>query len=237
MKDLKKNLELLYELQIYDIKISNLKKQINKVLFLIGEKNKVLENKKIEMYVKNKRIIELNFLKKEKTILLDFKENIISKRSVELNTIKSNDIYKLMLVEIEKLKIEKGIIEDELIELMDKIDKESVLVKTVNLEFENRLEIDISNFKKSIDKFNIQIKSIEKEREKHKLEIDGSILIQYERLHEGCKGQVIAIVDAESCGGCGIVLRPQLINQTQKNHDIIFCDNCSRILLIRNEIT
>jgi predicted nucleic acid-binding Zn-ribbon protein len=234
MDDLKQDLDLLYELQTYDVEIANIRNQISQSPALIEEKNKELKIKKTETDAKKKSFVELNFIKKEKESLLDSKEKTISKYSMELNAVKSNDIYKTLLLEIEKAKDDKNIIEDELLELMNKIDNESVIVKKSAAElkeFEQKIATDVSKIETFKKKLEDEIDGLEQAREEHKLKVNQSILSQYERLREGRDGEGIAIVNGESCGACGMMLRPQLINQAQKGRELVFCDNCSRILL------
>jgi predicted nucleic acid-binding Zn-ribbon protein len=236
MENLKQDLELLYELQTYDVKIDDIRRQIGKAPLLVEEKNRALVAKKSEIDAKKKGFVELNSLKKEKEFLLDAKEKAIVKHYMELNTVKSNDTYKALLAEIEKAKVDKSVIDDELLELMDKIDKEFVVVKEAEKElkdFENKIKIDISEVESSVKKYEEEIPVIENVREEHKLKVNQSILSQYERLRLGSGSVGIALVNEESCGTCGMVLRLQLINQARKGHDLVFCDNCSRILLKR----
>ncbi|GHT36539.1 DNA-binding protein [Endomicrobiia bacterium] len=235
MANLEQNLDLLRELQVYDIKIDDIKRQISKAPLLIEEKNKAWGAKKFEMDAKKKNFVELNSLKKEKESLLDAKEKAIDKHSMELNTVKSNNTYNALLAEIEKAKVDKSVVEDELLELMDKIDKEFVVVKEMEKElkdFENKIKIDIREVEDSLKKKEEEISVLENVREGYKLKVNQSILSQYDRLRLGSSnGLGIALVDDESCGVCGMELRPQLINQTRKCHELVFCDNCSRILL------
>ncbi|MDR3275278.1 MAG: C4-type zinc ribbon domain-containing protein [Endomicrobium sp.] len=236
MEKLKQDLELLYELQNYDIKIDNVKEKIEKTLALIKEKKEILEDKKAEIYLKKKKFLELSSMKKEKDAVLDSKEKAISKHSMELNTVKSNNTYKALLLEIEKAKADKNVIEDEILGLMDEIDKESIVMKFVENEFkelEQKVKSEISEIENFAEKLKEEIIKVEKEREEYKLKVNKMILTHYERLRECHYGQGVCLVEDESCSGCGMVLRPQLINQAQKCQELVFCDNCSRILLKR----
>jgi predicted nucleic acid-binding Zn-ribbon protein len=238
MEDLKLYLALLFELQTYDIKIIDINKQISLMPCLIEEKRKNLDNKKTELNDKKKRYVDLVSLEKDKEYLLDEKEKILSKHLVELNAVKSNDTYKALLLDIEKLKADKCNLEDELLVLMTELDAESINVKTAENElhkFEENIKQDIIDIEKNIVKLKEEIVALESKREEYKTKIDKTILSHYERLKSGRDGYAIAaIVDGKSCGGCGMVLRTQLINQALKGHDLVFCDNCSRILFKKN---
>ena len=237
MENLKQDLELLYELQKYDVKIYNLREKINKIHLEIEKKNKALEleDKKIKLKIRKENFIRLNSLKNEKETLLGSKEKKINKYLMELNIVKSNDTYKTLLSEIEKTKEYKNILEDEILELMEEIDKEYIVVKTNEnelKEIEQKIKNEIYEFKSFMERLEKKINEIEKKREKQKLKVNKTMLSQYERLlDDGRNEKVICIIDDESCGGCGILLRPQLINQVQKYRELVFCDNCSRILL------
>jgi predicted nucleic acid-binding Zn-ribbon protein len=233
MEDLKQNLVLLFDLQTYDIKISDINKQISLAPGLIEEKKRLLAEKKSEFSESKKRYVDLVSLKKEKESLLDDKEKVIRKHSMEINTVKSNDTYKALLLEIEKAKADKSVIEDELLVLMEKTDEESVKVKIAEnelQEFENNTKKDIVDIENNTGRLKEEVTVLEKIREEHKLNVNKSMLAHYERLKDGRDGPGMAVVDGESCGGCGMVLRTQLINQALKGQELVFCDNCSRIL-------
>jgi len=235
MENLKQDLELLYELQNYDTKICKFREEIDKIHSEIKERSITLELKdeKFGIDVRKKNFIRLNSLRKEKESLLDLKERKINKHSNELNIVKSNDAYKALLLEIEKTKEYKSVLEDEILDLMDKIDKEYNAIKLGKDEFkkfEQKTKKEIDELESSVKKLEEEVSKIEEEREKQKLKVSKPILVKYERLREGHSGQGICLIDGESCGGCGILLRPQLINQAQKYHELVFCDNCSRIL-------
>lgn len=233
MENLKQDLELLYELQNYDIKIAKFQAEIENAPTLIEEKRKEIEEKKLKAEEEKKAYIDMNSLKKEKEALLDSKEKMINKYSSELNTVKSNDTYKALLLEIEKAKADKSVVEDEILELMVKIEAEAEILKKRETEvknFEQETLKAIADIENSSKKNEEEIKALEKEKESYKIKINKDVLEQYERIREGRDGQGICLIDGESCGGCSMVLRPQLINQACKYTELVYCDNCSRIL-------
>jgi predicted nucleic acid-binding Zn-ribbon protein len=134
---------------------------------------------------------------------------------------------------IEQAKADKSILEDELLALIDNVDEESAKIKASESEvqeFEKNIKKEITDIQNNVNKLKEEIVALENIRDEHKLKVNKSILSHYERLKEGRDGCGMAVVDGESCGGCGMVLRTQLINQALKGQDLVFCDNCSRIL-------
>ncbi len=233
MAELKNTLEQLYQLQEKDVKIFASQKDIDEMPKIIDEKQKKLESIKADFESKKSQYVKLTSLKKEKEALLETKENAIAKHTADLNTIKSNDMYKTCLTEIEKAKADKSAVEDEILKLMDDIAQEQEKLKTYEHEAkakEEAINKEIEEAKNKIVQAKENIEQIKKEREEFAGTIDRNILSQYDRIRESRDGQGVALVIGESCGGCNVVLRPQLIVQATKCKELVFCDNCSRIL-------
>jgi predicted nucleic acid-binding Zn-ribbon protein len=121
-------------------------------------------------------------------------------------------------------------IQQEIKEFKPMEDKEETKTK------ETEINKEITEAKQTIEKAKENIELIQKERDEFAKTIDRNILSQYERIRESRNGQGIAIIDGESCGGCNMVLRPQLIVQATKCKELVYCDNCSRILFNKKGI-
>jgi hypothetical protein len=233
MENLKETLELLYQLQEKDIKIFDLQQNLTNLPKAIEEKQKQIADIKSDFEKKKAEYVRLNSLKKEKESLLATKEATIAKHTTDLNTIKSNDMYKNCLLEIEKAKADKSVVEDEILQLMEDIDKEIIKLKQYEQETktkEETLNKEIENAKSDVLKAKENVEAVKKEREDFSKQIDANILSQYERIRESRNGQGLALIEGDSCGGCNMILRPQLIVQATKCKELAYCDNCSRIL-------
>lgn len=239
MENLRETLMLLSDLQEKDIKIEELKNKIEELPKVIEQKKQELSNVKIEFGNKKAEYVRLNSLKNEKDALLSTKESIISKHTGDLNNVKSNDVYKTCLLEIEKAKADKSVIEDEILQLMEDIDKEVINLKQYEVELK-KSEVDINNDIKNMEIFISKVKEdlsvMKEDRETFSKKINPVILSQYERIRENRNGLGLSLVDGDSCGGCNMVIRPQLINQATKCKELVYCDNCSRILFNKKDI-
>ena len=60
--------------------------------------------------------------------------------------------------------------------------------------------------------------------------MDKKVLAHYERVLANRDGLALAAVKNNACQGCFRILPPQVINEVKKKEDLIFCDNCARIL-------
>jgi predicted nucleic acid-binding Zn-ribbon protein len=237
MENLKEDYKLLYNIYLCNCRFNYIVEEINKCLELIEKKKNFVSEKKKEIDLKKKKFIKLSLLQKEKESLIDSKQVEIDKYLLELNKTKSNDIYKLILGKIDNMKSDKLNIENELLEIMFIIDNETITLNKINGEFkiiENNSINDIDEIIKKKEKLDIEISKINEEKIKHKFGIKKSILEQYEKLEKIYNENVLSIIDDGSCCYCGILLRPQLINQLEKYSELVFCDNCCKILLKNN---
>jgi hypothetical protein len=142
-------------------------------------------------------------------------------------------------LEIEKAKADKSVIEDEILQLMEDIDKEFLNVKKQEEEskkIEANIQQEIASINDTCKNAREKLDSIAKEREEFSKKINSNLLSQYERIRENRNGQGLALIDGDSCGCCSMTLRPQLINQATKCSELVYCDNCSRILFNKKEI-
>ncbi|MDD5020720.1 MAG: C4-type zinc ribbon domain-containing protein [Endomicrobiaceae bacterium] len=239
MENLKEMLLLLSDLQELDTRIVNLEQQSLNLPKEIEEKKQEIINLKAKFESEKIEYVRLSSLKKEKESLLSTKETVIAKHTSDLNSVKSNDVYKTCLLEIEKAKADKSNIEDEILMLMDSIDQELInlkqyeeTLKKTEAEATNTISLIEQNIKKYMDDIII----LKKERNEFAKKINTNILSQYERIRENRNGQGLALLDGDSCTACNMVLRPQLINQATKCQELVYCDNCSRILFNKKHI-
>ncbi len=233
MENLKEVLLLLCGLQELDTRIVNFEQNLTGLPKKIEEKKRGIETLKTDCENKKADYVKLNSLKKEKESALAAKESLIAKHTADLNAVKSNDLYKTCLLEIEKAKADKSNIEDEILILMDSIEKELAVLKNNEESLkksESAINSEISMIEQEIQKLRTEIDSLKKEREEFAKKINANVLSQYERIRENRNGHGLSLIDGDSCTGCNMVLRPQLIMQATKCTEIVYCDNCSRIL-------
>ena len=157
----------------------------------------------------------------------------MKKLNIQLYQLKTNKEYETMQHEINGLKADCSVLEEEIIKLMDEVEEAESNIANEQKQLEEKQQQVDSEIKKIED----EIKSIErelvKEEEKRKqiaVEVDPKILSNYERILEVKDGLAIVPVVNNSCGGCYMQLPPQVINEIKLKNEIIYCQICSRIL-------
>jgi predicted nucleic acid-binding Zn-ribbon protein len=236
MSNLKKEIELLYTLQDYDVKIDICTKQIDEKLISIQKKQTILNNNQLNLNIKKKSFGQLVLNKNIKESELSNIEQMLNKYLTELNNAKSNAMYKTLLAEIEKYKLKKVSLEDDIIKLMYKIDNDNETLMNHKYEYEQhtkQINSEIYKITFAIDKLKRELILLKKTKEEFRKHVKQAFLAQYDRLNSNRihPGDCVCLVKENSCNGCGIILRPQLINQVEKYKELVFCDNCSCILL------
>lgn len=233
--DLKSQLSSLIRLQTIDSEIYSLRyeKQAK------PEEIKILEAKfegeKQRLSSIEKKSVDLQKERKEKELDLSSKEENIKKLQIQLYSLKTNKEYQAMLQQIQDIKADASVIEDKILEILEKIDA----VK-VELEQEQaKLKEDEKTFLGEKKRIEVKIKEIddrlaqlEAQRKQVLPEIEPKILLQYERILNNRDGLAIVSVKNNSCGGCNMFVPAQVINLIKMYERIVTCEVCNRILYI-----
>ncbi len=226
-------LKFLVDLQEIDKVIDCLKKkqsslpeQIEKIKLSIEEEKKKIEEAK-------KSLTQLQLDKKNQEIELDTGEQAMKKHLNELNLVKTNEAYKILISEIEKTKNEKNRIEEEILELMQKIEDANLEVKKfteISKEEEEKKEKEIKVIEEEIVKVAQEISEKEKERETFAAKVSGPLETRYTKIRKSKEGLAVVPIEEEHCGGCRMRLPPHLINEVYRDQNLVTCEVCSRIL-------
>lgn len=231
-------LKLLTELQAKDIHVDGINDQLEELPLQIEELNQKLEEEKQSFEHYRTEGKHFSLTRKEKEGDLTAKEDEIQKHNKELNSIKTNEAYKVMLNKIEQTKQEKNVVEDEILELMEKADEFNKKIKTVEVEFKEKdsgVKKQVAELQAQIEAFNNELKKCEEERMEFAKNIPEQELRQYEHIRNGKDGlAIVPIEDKTSCSGCHYKLPPQVVNDVIRGRDVVVCDQCSRILYCKS---
>ena len=226
---------ILVKLQEIDSFLADLRNEIERKPLELEELKLRLEEKKKQLDVMQEDIKRIKINIKEKELELKSGEEEVKRLQSQLMQVKTNKEYKSLLMEIEGKKADNSLIEDNILDLMEEVDKKEL---ELNKEKENlkHLEAEYSKeearIKSEIAKIENQIKDKEKEREEVCSHLDTQLLSIYERLLKNRDGLAIVPVVNDACGGCHLSLRPQIINEIKRKDHLVTCERCSRILYL-----
>lgn len=228
----------LVELQEMDIDLDRMEEEYTSIPDEIDACKKEIESRKSEVEENRKQSKELMVEQKNLEIEISSKEEAIKKHKMELNTIKTNEQYKILQAEIARAEQEKSVLEDEYLKLIDIIGEKNKLIAGAEQELKSEEARILASIKELEDKsaaLEQEINRKKEERGKYVAVVTETILKKYEHIRKGKDGIAISMIENTHCGSCRINLPPQVINEVSKGAWLVFCDNCSRILYLKTE--
>ena len=163
------------------------------------------------------------------------KETQIKKLQGQLFQVKTNKEYSALQKEIEGLKADQSVLEEEILKFMEEIDRVKARLKA-DQEGQRDREADLSRALARIEEetqsMTRSIEELQSARQVLVPRVDPKVLTRYERILERKEGTALVPVKGEACGGCHMVLPPQVINEIQMATRLILCESCARILYL-----
>ncbi len=150
-----------------------------------------------------------------------------------LNQVKTNKEYDASLKEIEEQKKKNGILEEEILELYDKVEEAEKEDRRTAAEWEDRKkEFDArrKEFEDLAGRAESELSEKKSEREKKSSELSSENYALYEKLRQNKRRAVVRTMK-EVCQGCNRHIPAQMYNEVLKGEKLVLCSNCERILV------
>ena len=235
MNDQIKNLIKLQEL---DSQIISLEDEKEKLPRELEEEKSICDDFQNQANELKRELDGLQLKRKEKEIDLESKEEHIEKFQSQLYQVKTNKEYTALQNEINSIKADNSIIEEETLKFLEEIDSKEEELKSKRAEVEQKKKaLDLKNkeAEKKLFELERELKRLKNDREEFIPRIEKQVLLKYEKILK-VKGSSLALVKIKdsSCQGCFMNLRPQLIHEVKLGEKIIICENCSRIIYLED---
>jgi len=225
----------LLKLQEGDLELDRIVREIAAIPARVAALKMKMRDEKIALENAKKDLTQLQMARKQKELDLETQEASIRKHSTELNAVKTNDAYRALLGEIEKAKKDKSVLEDQILQGLEDLDKAGRLWKEKELAHQG-LEADLQ---KQISEWEARQRSLEQDvaarqsvRAQAAEALPKGLLAQYERLRQGGRGAAVVAIHSEQCGGCHMKVSQNLINEVRRGQKLIACESCSRIVYL-----
>lgn len=175
----------------------------------------------------------LQLKQKEREIELQTREASVRKLLGQLFQLKTNKDYTTMQHEINTLKADNSLLEEQALKSFDEIEQ---AVKTKQQEQQalakeqdafKKEEARIQQEQKAID---VQITELDAKRQIVAPNVPREALATYERVLESREGVALVPLVKDACGGCYRRMTPQVINQVFLKAKLTTCEQCNRIL-------
>jgi hypothetical protein len=229
---LEQELKTIYETQIIDIQImENEKKLVStpKKIEKMDSDIKAMQDK----ISKEKEILEeLEKERKRKEKDLELNKEKVKKFESKLYEVKTNKEYQALLKEIETAKLMNDKEEEEIIEIMVKIEdlkKDYESTSKLLKEKEKVTEVEKKKLLAEIDSVDKTINELKQQRDNLLSVVDKTLRETYNMLISKRGGMAVVNVKNGVCLGCFMNIPPQLFIEVTKNNRLILCPSCNRI--------
>ena len=235
------NLQLqnLINLQKFDLRIFQIRDQLRKAPEILKSaemplqdiltKLQALKNTG-ESLIKQRRGVERE---------LATQEDQLQKIRNRLSELKTNKEYQAHLFEIELARKKKDSIEENVLEMMERVEQNEQAVKDLEEQAKEaqklfdgekaRLEAQFANLENELADLDHQQKTLADMVEK-------PLLARYNRLKTVRKGYAVAQLRGGACGGCQLQLPPQLVAEVKRGDELLDCSYCHRILYMAHHL-
>lgn len=230
---IQETLDILRKAQEADREIYKIRQEIASIPGALEDLNEAYASEKKAMSSLEARSKEVQLRQKQKEGELAEKENLVRKYDSQLTQVKTNKEYTALKHEMEVLKADGSLIEDQILVIFDEIEKIQIEVRAER-ERLARVEKETEEKKKHLAAREAELKNalaaFTSERQERVQQLDPESRTLYDRIVEKKEGLALVPVLGEICGACRITIRPQLLNEVNLKESLIVCENCSRIL-------
>ena len=230
-------LKLLWELQEFDLTISNIRQQLEERPWLcgVGELREKLDElnssySQIDETLKeDSKILRALEMKTQK--IVDDRKKLYDKMYDGKTTAKELEqmLQKMDLLAAEKLKAE-----DAALLLMESVEEQDMALRTVVGEIatgEKELSEKEAALAIELDNLNAELGRVQAERESLAAQVEPKYLNKYNNLFDKFHGRPMAKVTGELCGGCRVFISSGLKGHLYNPGAMVYCENCGRLMV------
>lgn len=164
---------------------------------------------------------------------LDSQEAQIGKLKSRASEIKKNAEYQAHLFEIQLANKKKGDIEEQILLLMEEVDRsqqEVAVAKARGAEAEGVFHQHEAALQALDARLNEELSGLGPQQQEVTATIEKSLLDRYTKLKATRKEVAVVRVQDGICTGCRLQLAPQLITEVKRSQEVLTCSFCHRIL-------
>jgi len=233
--ELREQLRFLIELQKTEREIERLHVRSREILNQIARLEEDYNSSRTWLEGYRKKLAEVQKAHREQEEKLKRGMEGLKRTKERLGEVKTNKEYQAILKEIEIWETKNSEIEDEIIRLLEEMDKAKEELKEKEREFEEisrRYEEEKRNFMKEMDSLAQVLCAEEEHRAELVKKIEREFLERYETIKKINSGIAVVPVWKEICEGCHMNIPPQLYIELQKSigEELHFCPHCNRII-------
>ncbi|OPY72404.1 MAG: putative zinc ribbon domain protein [Syntrophorhabdus sp. PtaU1.Bin002] len=235
---MEQELKTIYEAQGIDLQIIENEKKIHSTPQKLEEMDQEINMMRERVEREQEIIEELEKERKKKEKELEMEKEKIKKFESKLYEVKTNKEYQALLKEIETAKQANDKEEEEIIEIMVRIEelkKDFSSTSEKLKEIQKIAEVEKNKLQKEMESIDKIILKLKQQRDNLLSVIDDDLRKTYSMLIERRNGLAVVNVKNGVCLGCFMNIPPQLFIEATKNSRVILCPSCNRIFYFTEE--
>ncbi len=224
--------------EIHDLreKLEEVAGQIDRGPRQIAARQQLLDKKKADLEARRDKLKQLKVAADQKNLQLKSSEGKIHDLQGKLNAVSTNREYDALRSQIAADKMANSVLEDEIIEALERVDAMQAEVKQV--------EQEVAKSQEEIAQFSAQIKQQEPELRQRAGELEAKlsnvetmlpadIVPMYRRLVQAYGARALAPVVGKACGECFVGLTAQTVVELRSGK-FKFC-TCGRLMYLAED--
>jgi predicted nucleic acid-binding Zn-ribbon protein len=222
-------LKRLHELHI---RLQELQQQLEQGPRQIKARQQLLARKQAEIDTLKSDLKQVRMQADEKNLQLKVNESKIAQLRVKLNQATSNREFDIIRSQIDADVMANSVLEDEILEVLEKIDASQTVLKKVEDEAAHlagevrRVAQEIETAAPALRSKAAEIESEVREAEKI---LPGSVMETYRRLVQAHGAGALASVENNACTMCNEILSPNTLVELNTGK-FLFCRSCGRLI-------
>lgn len=180
---------------------------------------------------------ELEKIQKERRRLeaaLSDKRELLKKYQSQLDTVKTNKEYQSLLHEIELTRTAINAAEDELLEVMDQMErlqKEFPPRRAEHQALQERVAAADAEARARLADIEVQLVEVEEKRKRLLPQLSPALRSEYQRVFEHYRGDAFAVARNGVCQGCFVNIPAKVVAELQAGDKLYRCESCGRFIL------
>lgn len=218
------------------IKLREISDQLEKGPRKIAARKQLIEKKKEELETQRNKLKQMKVAADQKNLQLKTSEARIYDLSGKLNAAANNREYEALRSQIAADTMAKSVLEDEILEALEKLDAAQIDVKKAELDIttiETELQTLIAEVNANEAGLKDQAAALQRDVSEAEKILPPDIVPQYRRLVQAYGADALAPVVNKSCSECYVSLTAQVYLELRAGK-VKFC-TCGRLMYVADE--
>jgi len=227
----------LPELHRLHLAIQEVQEEIDRGPRQLKARSNTTATRLAELEAQRQKQKQLKMLSDQKALQLKTNEAKLEDLKGKLNQAASNREFDIIKGQIEADKVANSVLEDEILETLDKVDKAQADVKKLEADVANA-QADEKKFSAEVDQkrpsLEARLATLRGELQQVETHLPDDIRAAYQRLVQAHGASALSPVENSTCTSCYVRLTPQNAVSIASG-TIMFCRTCGRLLYPRTE--